>query len=93
MFHGVTLIALVAFLLNLPFGYMREGSRKFSLRWFLYIHLPIPFIILMRIRAGLGLEAIPFLFFSSFLGQFLGGRAFKSSRNGHNSRNDILLSS
>ena len=93
MFHGVTPIALFAFLLNLPFGYMREGSRKFSLPWFLYIHAPIPLIVLMRIKAGLGLGAIPFLFLSAFLGQLFGGRAFKSIKNGHNSRNGSLPSS
>ena len=86
MVHGVVVIALLAFIVNLPFGYMRVGSRRFSLRWFLYIHLPIPFVILLRTRAGLGLEAIPLLFFSSFLGQFFGGRAFRSLKGGRRDR-------
>ena len=33
-------IALLTLLINLPFGYMRKKTRKFSLKWFLCIHLP-----------------------------------------------------
>ncbi len=72
----ITLILLtaVALLLNLPFGYLRAGSRKFSLKWFLYIHIPIPFLFLLRTYAGVTYKYIPLLAIGAILGQFLGGR-------------------
>ena len=33
-------VALVVFLLNIPFGYWRANVRKFSLQWGLAIHIP-----------------------------------------------------
>ncbi len=82
MLHGVIPIALFAFVLNLPFGYLRGGSRKFSIPWFLYIHLPIPFVVFLRVKAGLGIKVIPLLLASAFLGQLLGGKAFQSLKVG-----------
>jgi ABC-type spermidine/putrescine transport system permease subunit I len=67
---AITLFVLV---LNLPFGYLRRNSRKFSLLWFLYIHLPIPFIFLLRTYAGLDYKVIPVIAMGAVLGQILGG--------------------
>lgn len=66
----------LTFLLNLPFGWWREGSRKFSVAWFLAIHLPVPFIILVRQAFGVRLvwTTVPFLLLAYFLGQFAGSR-------------------
>lgn len=68
-------IALAVLLLNLPFGYWRAGSPRFSRSWFLAIHLPIPFVILLRVTSGLGwqLVSFPVLVGAFFAGQFLGG--------------------
>jgi hypothetical protein len=67
---------LAVFLLNLPFGYWRAGTRKFSWQWALAIHLPVPFVILMRVYSGLGWQLIsfPVLISAFFLGQFVGAR-------------------
>lgn len=66
-----------AFLANVPLGYLREGSRKLSLRWFVYVHLSIPFIVFMRISQGFGWEAVPFSIACAIAGQLLGGRVYR----------------
>lgn len=71
---------LLAFAVNLPFGYLREGSRKYSLRWFLYIHLSIPFIVAMRLSYGFGWGIIPFSVACAVLGQLAGGRLRSGKR-------------
>ena len=70
-------VAIVVFLLNLPFGYWRSKVRKFSVPWFLAIHLPVPLVVLLRIYSGIGFEFIsyPVLIAAFFLGQFIGARA------------------
>jgi len=67
-------LSLVIILFNIPFGYLRQGTKKFSFLWFLYIHLPVPFVVLMRstFDVELSFKTAPLLFGSYFLGQFLG---------------------
>ena len=73
---GLWKVALLVFLLNLPFGYWRASSKKFSRQWFLAVHLPVPLVIALRIYSGLGWKLInfPVLAGAFFLGQFVGGR-------------------
>ena len=72
----LALVALAVFVLNLPFGYWRAGTRKFSWQWALAIHLPVPFVILLRLYSGLGWHwsTFPVLISAFFLGQFAGAR-------------------
>ncbi len=74
---GLLPLTLISFVINLPFGYFREGSRKFSVKWFLYIHLPIPFIIFLRLESGFSYKIIPILILAAVMGQLLGGISFK----------------
>lgn len=69
-------IAVLVFLLNIPFGYWRSRVRKFSWQWILSIHLPVPIVIALRIYSGLGWQPIsfPVLIGTFFLGQFCGGQ-------------------
>jgi len=69
-------VTLIVFLLNIPFGYWRANVRKFSLQWFLSVHMPVPVVIAFRIFAGLGWQFItfPLLVGAFFTGQFTGGR-------------------
>ncbi|MFA5123907.1 hypothetical protein [Zavarzinia sp.] len=67
-----TLAILLAVALNLPFGAYRATVRKLSWQWFLAIHLPIPFVIAMRLSFGLGWWFIPFMLASAVAGQLLG---------------------
>lgn len=70
----LTLLTIAALVLNLPFGYMRVKTRKFSPMWFIYIHLPIPFIFVLRTLAGFGYHVIPIIAAGAILGQLLGGK-------------------
>ncbi len=67
-------VILVTLLINIPFGWLREGVRKFSPLWFLYVHFPIPFIIAMRIGLGIEWKFAPLLILVAVLGQFIGAR-------------------
>jgi hypothetical protein len=40
--------------------------------WFLLLHLPIPFIVLLRVKAGLDLRVIPLTVCGSVAGQIVG---------------------
>lgn len=61
-------------LVNIPCGYLRAGYKKLSVMWFVFIHLPVPFVIYFRHLNGIDLTwtLAPFLFGSYFLGQFIG---------------------
>jgi hypothetical protein len=69
-------VALLVFLINLPFGYWRASVRKLSRQWFLAVHIPVPLVIALRIYSGLGFKLIsfPVIIGAFFLGQFVGGR-------------------
>jgi hypothetical protein len=41
--------------------------------WFFLIHLPIPFIVLLRVKAGIGWQFIPLTLGGSVAGQIIGG--------------------
>jgi len=77
MIIPLMLVTLAAFILNLPFGYMRVKTTKFSVMWFVYIHLPIPFIYFLRRLSGLSYVVIPVIVVGAILGQFAGGRLNK----------------
>jgi len=64
------------FLLNLPFGFWRQGVRKFSPAWFVAVHAPVPAVIALRILSGMGFQlvTVPIVVSAYFAGQFVGGR-------------------
>jgi len=66
---------------NLPLGYFRENSRKFSPRWFILVHASIPFIVVMRITFGFNWYWIPFTLGCAVAGQLLGGRIRRRAQN------------
>ncbi len=66
-------LTLIAFLVSVPCGYLRQNYKKYSFMWFLLIHIPIPFIVLLRIKAGLGWQVIPLTLGGSVAGQIVGG--------------------
>jgi hypothetical protein len=77
----LTVLVAAAFAMNLPLGYLRQGERKMSFKWFLYIHLSIPFIILLRLYMGISYWYIPLSIASAVAGQLGGGR-FRRQRAG-----------
>jgi hypothetical protein len=79
----LSLITIVAFVLNLPFGYLRGNTKKFSVMWFLYIHLPIPAIFVLRTMAGFTYKAIPIIIVGAVLGQLIGSRIYNLRMSSH----------
>lgn len=69
----MTNLLCFAFFANLPLGFLRESTRKLSLRWFVYVHISIPFILAMRIGYDFGWKAVPFTLACAVAGQLLGG--------------------
>lgn len=67
-------LLIFAFGVNLPLGYLRETSRKFSLHWFVLVHLSIPFIIVLRSMLGFDWPLIPFTIACAIAGQLVGSR-------------------
>ncbi len=72
------IVTVLTFIINMPFGYWRASVKKFSLQWFLAVHVPIPFIILMRYHFNLGFQlyTYPFLVGAFFFGQFIGAKYY-----------------
>jgi hypothetical protein len=66
-------IIILAFVISIPCGYLRQNFKKYSFMWFLLIHLPIPFIVLLRVKAGFGWQFIPLTLGGSVAGQIIGG--------------------
>ncbi|MCZ7399194.1 MAG: hypothetical protein O8C62_05845 [Candidatus Methanoperedens sp.] len=71
---SVNELMLLVFLLNLPFGYLRSKSARFSKQWMMAVHIPVPFIFLLRILSGFGWKVIPLFMLSDIAGQFAGGK-------------------
>lgn len=67
-------VGCVTLLVNIPMGYWRSMAKKYSVQWFLAIHLAVPIIFLIRMKAGLGYMYIPELVFFALAGQIIGGR-------------------
>jgi hypothetical protein len=74
MVAKLALVLLFTVLINLPFGYWRQGLRKFSLPWLAAIHLPIPLVIALRIGLGIPYATVPLVIAAAVAGQWAGGR-------------------
>jgi hypothetical protein len=70
------LVAALVFLLNLPFGFWRARSRRFSGPWFVAIHAPVALSVGLRLLVGMRFmfTTLPVFVGAFFLGQSLGGR-------------------
>jgi len=66
-----------ALLANIPLGYLRQRTLRFSWQWFLYIHASIPLIILLRVWLDFSWRWIPLTLGCAVLGQFAGGRLLR----------------
>ena len=71
---SIIVLMLAVFLINLPFGYWRHRATRFSRQWMMAIHIPVPFVFLLRILSGFGWKVVPLLMFSFAAGQFAGGK-------------------
>ncbi|OHB78052.1 MAG: hypothetical protein A2Z34_09365 [Planctomycetes bacterium RBG_16_59_8] len=75
MTSDLTALAAIVALLNLPFGYWRANVPTRSFQWFLAIHMPIPFVIALRLvgDVGFGWTTYPAFIGAFAVGQLLGG--------------------
>jgi len=73
-FYAILALSAFTLLLNLPFGYARSKTKRYSLRWFLYIHIPIPFIFIARTISHISIKYIPIFILAAVIGQILGGK-------------------
>ena len=83
MSFGIILVIII--LLNLPFGYWRAHVRKFSFHWILAVHLPVPFVIIVRILGGVfwNVKTFPILAGAYFAGEYLGGSLYTQWKKGN----------
>ncbi len=70
--HSHIVISVISFIVNIPLGYYRKNTRKFSFMWFFLIHASIPLIVYMRIALNAENWIIPINIFLAIMGQFLG---------------------
>ena len=73
-FYAILLLFVFTLLINLPFGYARSKAKRYSFRWFLYIHVPIPVIFLIRTISHIEMRYIPFFIVAAVVGQIVGGK-------------------
>lgn len=76
MIMNLIIVIFLVLFINIPFGYWRSKVKRFSPKWFLAVHLPIPLVVFLRISFGLGfkLYTFPFILGAYFAGQSIGGR-------------------
>ncbi len=74
MLLAIALVALLAVLINLPFGVWRSHCVRLSWQWFAALHVSIPLVIMIRMAAGLGWTAAPLTLAGAVVGQVVGGR-------------------
>ncbi|MBF0319927.1 MAG: hypothetical protein HQL01_09030 [Nitrospirae bacterium] len=72
--EAIAILLVFAFVVNLPCGYFRARQQRRSPKWFMYIHIPIPFVILLRSLVHLDFRYIPLSLAASVLGQYVGGK-------------------
>lgn len=80
---NLILVTITIFLFNIPFGYWRANVKKFSIQWVLSVHIPVPFIILLRVYSNIGfaLYTYPILVGAFFTGQLVGKYFFNRRKN------------
>ncbi len=73
--NKIVILTISVFLLNVPFGFWRGSTRKFSKAWFCAVHLPIPFVIGIRFLINIKFQPESYMFAlpAYFLGQYTGG--------------------
>ena len=71
---AIVILSVFTLLINIPFGRARANTKKYSLRWFLYIHIPIPIIFIARTLSHVGIKYIPIFVVAAVAGQIIGGR-------------------
>jgi hypothetical protein len=82
---SLLLATLSTFIINLPFGFWRGSTRRYSLAWFLAIHVPVPVIIFLRFYLEIGFHWSTYIFLVAafFTGQYVGGAFYRWRKKSH----------
>jgi hypothetical protein len=67
-------LSAFCFFVNLPLGFWRKKTKKFSAAWFVAIHAAVPLIIAVRLLSEVSNFFIPLFIALAVLGQLAGGR-------------------
>ncbi len=91
--YKLIIASVSVFVINIPFGYWGAHVKKFSLQWILAVHIPVPFIIIIRLFFHLGFAWHTYLFFiiSYFMGHKLGGIIHNKQLKSHNTVSACLF--
>jgi len=66
-------LILGAFAVNLPLGYLRDAYDRYTFGWYFYVHISIPVIIYLRVKASFSWHVVPLTLGGAVAGQVLGG--------------------
>jgi len=94
MILKLIIVSIIVFVFNIPFGYWRANVKKFSLQWILAVHIPVPFIIALRILVSIGFAWYTYIFMvgAFFTGQSLGAYLLKiRKRNGKQNTSCLIM--
>lgn len=77
------IVAVIVLFINIPFGFWRESVKKYSIPWFLAIHIPVIAVIFLRIYSGIGYALITYgvLITAFYSGHKLGGFLYKKKHH------------
>ncbi len=70
--YSYIFVSVISFVTNIPLGYYRKNTRKFSFMWFFLIHASIPLIIYLRIALDAENWIIPVNIFLAVVAQLWG---------------------
>jgi hypothetical protein len=72
--NNIIAFSVIIFIFNIPFGYWRAATKRFSFKWYLAVHLPVPAVILLRVYGDVGWswQSYAILIIAYFLGQSTG---------------------
>jgi len=89
----LAIVSIAVFILNIPFGYWRINVRKFSLQWVLAVHIPVPFVIALRLLNDIGFAWYTYIFLVAafFLGQKTGALLHKKLETKCNETSSCLV--
>ncbi len=93
MITKLIIVSIVVFIFDIPFGYWRNNVKKFSLQWFLAVHIPVPVIIALRIFVSIGFAWYTYIFMvgAFFLGQSFGAHLNKKSKSKNHDTTSCLV--
>lgn len=74
-------LILGATAMNVPLGYLRSAYERFTFGWFFYVHISIPVIIFLRIKAGFSWQIVPITIGGAVVGQLLGGALHRRKKS------------